>query len=148
MATINPYLMFNGNCKEAFEFYKEAFGKEFAEITHFGDMAAQEGSPELTEAQKKMVMHVRMPISEETVLYGSDIFPGTPGFTVGDNFSVSISTDSREETDNLFTKLSAGGNVTMPLADTFWGAYFGMWRDKFGIDWMVNFDDPFQVQPH
>lgn len=147
MATINPYLMFDGNCKEAFEFYKDAFGKEFAELTHFGDMPSQEGSPTLTEAQKKMVMHVRIPISEETVLYGSDIFPGTPGFTVGDNFSVSISTNSREESDHLFSKLSEGGNVTMPLADTFWGAYFGMWRDKFGIDWMVNYDDPSQVQP-
>ena len=140
--------MFDGNCKEAFEFYKNAFEKEFADISFFGDMPPQEGVPELTEAQKEMVMHVNIKISEETVLYGSDIFPGTPGFSVGDNFSVSLSADSREETDQLFQKLSEGGKVTMPLADTFWGAYFGMWRDKFGVDWMVNFDDPAKVQSH
>ncbi len=146
MATVHPYLMFDGKCKEAFEFYKNAFGKEFADINFFGDMPPQEGIPPLTDAQKEMVMHVKLPISSETVLYGSDIFPGTPGFSAGDQFSVSITADSREEADSLFTKLSEGGNVTMPLADTFWGAYFGMWKDQFGIDWMINYDDPSTVQ--
>lgn len=142
MATVNPYLMFEGNCKEAFDFYKNAFGKEFSDINYFGGMPPQEGVPALTDAQKEMVMHLKLPISEETILYGSDIFPGTPGFAVGDQFSVSINADSRAEADLLFTKLSEGGKVTMPLADTFWGAYFGMWRDKFGVDWMINFDEP------
>ncbi len=146
MATVNPYLMFDGKCKEAFEFYKNAFGKEFADINFFGDMPPQEGMPPLSEEQKKMIMHVKLPISGETVLYGSDIFPGTPGFSSGDQFSVSITADSREEADALFTKLSDGGTVTMPLADTFWGAYFGMWKDQFGIDWMINYDDPANVQ--
>lgn len=142
MATVNPYLMFDGNCKEAFTFYKNAFGTEFSEISFFGDMPPQEGLPPLTDLQKEMIMHVNIKISEQTILYGSDIFPGTPDFSPGDQFSVSIGADSREEADDLFTKLSVGGKVTMPLADTFWGAYFGMWRDKFGIDWMINFDAP------
>ena len=142
MAKVNPYLMFEGNCKEAFEFYKMAFEKEFAEISFFGDMPPQEGMQPLTDSQKEMVMHVNLQISEETVLYGSDIFPVTKNFKVGDHFSVSINADSREETNQLFSKLSEGGTVTMDLEDTFWGAYFGMWKDKFGIDWMINFDDP------
>lgn len=145
MATVNPYLMFDGNCREAFDFYKNAFENDFADYSFFGDMPPQEGVPPLSEEQKKRVMHVKLKISEETYLYGSDIFPGTPAFSVGDNFSVSIAADSREETAKLFTRLSEGGKVTMPLADTFWGAYFGMWRDKFGIDWMINFDEPAKV---
>ena len=147
MATVNPYLMFDGNCKEAFDFYKNAFQKDFADINFFGDMPPQEGMPPLSEDQKKMVMHVRLEISAETILYGSDIFPGTKGFKQGDQYAVSLNADSREEATDLFTKLSEGGTVTMPLADTFWGAYFGMWKDQFGIDWMVNFDDPDIIQP-
>lgn len=147
MATVNPYLMFDGNCKAAFDFYKTAFGKEFADINFYGDIPPQEGKPSLTDAQKKMIMHVKLEISKETFLYGSDIFPGTPGFSQGDGFSISINTASREEAKNLFNKLSEGGNVSMPLEDTFWGAYFGMWKDKFGVDWMVNFDDPENTQP-
>ena len=147
MATVNPYLIFDGNCKEAFDFYKNAFGKDFADINFFGDMPPQEGMPSLSEDQKKMVMHVRLEISAETILYGSDIFPGTKGFKQGDQYAVSLNADSRQEATDLFTKLSEGGTVTMPLADTFWGAYFGMWKDQFGIDWMVNFDDPDIIQP-
>lgn len=147
MATVNPYLIFDGNCKEAFDFYKNAFGKDFADLNLFGDMPPQEGMPSLTDAQKNSVMHVRLEISAETILYGSDIFPGTKGFKQGDQYAVSLNADSREEATDLFTKLSEGGTVTMPLADTFWGAYFGMWKDQFGIDWMVNFDDPDIIQP-
>ena len=138
--------MFDGNCKEAFEFYKNAFGKDFADINYFGDMPPQEGMPPLSDEQKNRVMHVRLEISKETILYGSDVLPGTHGFSHGNNFSISINADSRVETENLFNKLSEGGVVTMPLEDTFWGAYFGMWKDKFGIDWMVNYDDPTKVQ--
>ena len=148
MATVNPYLMFDGNCKKAFDFYKDAFGKEFADINFFGDMPAEGGKPPMSDAQKAMVMHVRLEISPETILYGSDIFPGTTGFKTGDNYAVSINADSREEATHLFNKLSEGGTVTMPLADTFWGAYFGMWKDKFGIDWLINYDDSAKVQSH
>ena len=142
MATVNPYLIFDGNCKAAFDFYKNAFGKDFADINYFGDIPPQEGKPALTDLQKEMIMHVKLEISKETFLYGSDIYPGTLGFSTGDGFSISINADSRKEATDLFNKLSEGGEVTMPLADTFWGAYFGMWKDKFGVDWMINFDEP------
>ena len=89
-----------------------------------------------------------LPISAETVLMGSDTMPGIHDHQVGNNISLSINTDSREEADLIFNGLSAGGKVSMPLADTFWGAYFGMWTDKFGINWMVNYDDPAKVQAH
>ena len=95
MATVHPYLMFDGKCKEAFEFYKNAFGKEFADINFFGDMPPQEGTPPLTDAQKEMVMHVKLPISAETVLYGSDIFPGTPGYPPGFHILLRLSPEVR-----------------------------------------------------
>ena len=148
MATVNPYLMFDGNCKEAFDFYKSAFGKEFADINFFGDMPPQEGMPPISDEVKNRIMHMSLPISAETVLMGSDTMPGIHDHQVGNNISLSINTDSREEADLIFTGLSAGGKVSMPLADTFWGAYFGMWTDKFGINWMVNYDDPAKVQAH
>lgn len=141
MATVNTYLTFDGNCEEAFEFYKSAFGGEFKDFTRFGEMPPQEGMPALSEELKQRLMHVNLPISAETSLMGSDILPnmGT-SFTVGDNFSISVGVNSKEEADKLFAALSAGGKVTMPLATTFWNAYFGMWEDKFGINWMVNYD--------
>ena len=147
MATVNVYLTFNGNCMEAFDFYKSVFGGEFPYVGKFGEMPPQEGMPEMSEADKNKIMHISLPISQETMLYGSD----TGGewaehFKEGNNFSLSLNTNSREETEKLFNALSEGGKVTMPLADTFWGAYFGMWQDKFGINWMVNYDDPEKAQ--
>jgi PhnB protein len=92
-------------------------------------------------------MHVSLPISQETMLMGSDTGgEWATSFLQGNNFSLSLNTDSREEADRLAAALSEGGVVTMPLADTFWGAYFGMWTDKFGINWMVNYDDPSKMQ--
>ena len=146
MATVNVYLTFNGNCEEAFNFYKSVFGGEFPYIGRFGDMPAENGK-EMPEADKNKIMHVSLPISQETMLMGSD----TGGewashFVEGNNFSLSLNTNSREEADHLCAALSEGGVITMPLADTFWGAYFGMWTDKFGINWMVNYDDPAKMQ--
>ena len=146
MAQVNAYLTFNGNCEEAFNFYKSVFGGEFPYIGRFGDMPPTDGK-EIPEADKNKIMHITLPISQETVLMGSD----TAGewasqFNAGNNISLSINTDSREEADRLFGGLSEGGVVTMPLAETFWGAYFGMWTDKFGINWMVNYDDPAKQQ--
>ncbi|WP_017258780.1 VOC family protein [Pedobacter arcticus] len=143
MATVNTYLTFDGNCEQAFEFYKSAFGGEFKDLTRFGEMPPQEGIPPLSEELKQRLMHVNLPISTETTLMGSDILPnmGT-SFKVGDNFSVSIGVNSKEEADKLFAALSAGGKVTMPLETTFWGAYFGMWEDRFGVNWMINYDLP------
>lgn len=143
MATVNTYLTFNGTCEAAFKFYQSAFGGELKDFNRFGDMPTQEGAPELSTEDKSKIMHVNLPISVETTLYGSDVIDGFgPKLIIGNNYSVSIAANSKEEADDLFTKLSAKGEVTMPLADTFWGAYFGMWTDQFGINWMINYDKP------
>ena len=142
MATVNVYLTFDGQCEAAFNFYKSVFGKEFSYIGRFGDMPPSEES-KLSEADAKRIMHVSLPISNETILMASDTTSEWAGtLKQGNNFSVSINTASKEEADALFNGLSAGGKVTMPLANTFWGAYFGMFEDKFGINWMVNYDEP------
>lgn len=141
MATVNTYLTFNGNCEEAFLFYQSVFGGEFTYIGKFKDMPQDDqNKPDPSMAEK--IMHVTLPISKETCLMGSD----TGGewaahFKAGNNFSVSINTESKEEANRLFNGLSAGGKVTMPLSDTFWGDYFGMWEDKFGINWMVSYNE-------
>ena len=142
MTTINIYLTFNGDCEEAFEFYKSAFGNEFAMMSRFKEMPPDPNFP-VAEADMEKIMHVSLPISDETVLMGSDTGGEWAGhFQQGNNFSVSIGTDSKEEADRLFYLLSEGGNVTMPMSDTFWESYFGMFTDKFGIQWMVSYDDP------
>ncbi|WP_300675101.1 VOC family protein [Soonwooa sp.] len=148
MATTNIYLTFEGNCKEAFDFYKSAFGGDFPHVGKFGDMPEVDGK-KISEEDKEKIMHITLPISKETVLMGSDA--GTDwgrGLTVGNNFSIAINADSKEEADNLFNALSAGGKITMPLQETFWGAYFGMFVDKFNINWMMNYDDPSKMQKH
>lgn len=141
MTTVNIYLNFTGNCEAAFRFYQQAFGTALGEISRFGDMPPQEGMPPLPEEMKNQVMHISLPISKETMLMGSD----TGGewvaqFRQGNNFSVSVNTDDKAEADRLFAALSAGGEITMPLADVFWGDYFGMFVDKFGINWMVSYN--------
>ena len=142
MASINPYLTFNGNCEAAFNFYKSVFGGEFPYIGKFKDMPPQEGQKAMSAADGEKIMHVSLPISRETALMGSDIGgEWSAGYTPGNNFSISINALSKEEADKLFNGLSAGGKVTMPMNKTFWGAYFGMFTDKFGINWMVNFDE-------
>ena len=138
MAAVNPYLMFNGTCEEAFLFYKSVFGGEFPYIGKFKDAPAEEGEV-LSEEALNRIMHVSLPIGN-TILMGSDSHPryGDVGF--GDNFSISINTESTEEADKIFNGLSAGGKVEMPMDNTFWGSYFGMFKDKFGVNWMVSFD--------
>ena len=148
MATINPYLTFDGTCEEAFNFYKSVFGGEFTYLSKFGEMPPQEGMPPLSEEHKNRIMHVSLRISPNTILMASDFIPGTHQQIVGNNISISIDTKSKAEAAEIFNGLSVGGNITMPLAETFWGAYFAMWTDKFGIHWMVNYDDPAKVQPH
>lgn len=137
MATINPYLVFNGNCEEAFNFYKSVFGGEFPYIGRMKDAPSQEP---LSESDGEKIMHVTLPIGNGYVLMGSDTSEAHGLVTFGSNFSISINAESKEEATTLFDGLSAGGQVTMPLQDTFWGAYFGMFIDKFGIQWMVNHD--------
>jgi PhnB protein len=141
MAAINPYLVFNGNCEEAFLFYKSVFGGEFPYIGKFKDMPPAEGNPVISEAEGNKIMHVTLPIGDGTILMGSDSNSASGEVAFGQNISLSINAASKEEADKLFNGLSAGGTVTMPMNQTFWGAYFGMFTDKFGINWMVNFDE-------
>lgn len=141
MATVNVYLTFNGNTEEVFNFYKSVFGGEFSYIGKFKDMPQSEDHPPLSPEEGERIMHVSLPISKETILMGSDSTSFSGDVTFGNNFSVSINTGSREEADRLFSGLSNGGKVIMPMETTFWGAYFGMFVDQFGINWMINFDE-------
>ena len=140
MANINPYLNFNGNTEEAFNFYKLVFGGEFATVMRFGDTPGCDEMP-VSESDKGKIMHIALPIGNGNVLMATDALESMgQKLTEGNNFSISVSADSREEADKLFGGLSEGGKVEMPLADAFWGAYFGMLQDKFGIRWMVSYD--------
>jgi len=138
---VNPYLTFNGNCEAAFNFYKKVLGGEFAMIMRFKDMPQGGGKP-VSAAEGKKIMHVSFPISKETILMGSDTSEsmGSPKIVAGNNFSLSLSTSTRAEADRVFKGLSAKGMITMPIADMFWGSYFGMLVDQFGIAWMVSYD--------
>lgn len=140
MKSINYYLNFPGNTEEAFIFYKSIFGGELADLTRFKD--TPEGA-KLSAGDKEKLMHVSLPIGKGNLLMGTDAIESMGHrITSGNNFHLSIEADSKEEAAKYFNSLSAGGKVTMPLADTFWGAYFGMLNDKFGIQWMVNYSYP------
>ncbi|MDD3038737.1 VOC family protein [Bacteroides sp.] len=138
MMKINPYLNFDGNCEEAFNFYKSVFGGEFLYMGRFGEMPPQENMPTLSEEFKKRIMHVSLQVGE-TVLMGSDTGGDCgPAFIVGNNINLSISIDNKAEADKLFAALSNGGKIFMPMDEMFWGEYFGMLTDKFGVSWMIN----------
>jgi len=143
MAVVNVYLNFNGNCEEAFNFYKSVFGGDFTYMGRFKDMPADDShGGKMPEEMGNKIMHVSLPISKETALMGSDTGgEWAPSFVQGNNFSISISTDSKAEADKIFNGISAGGKVTMPLATTFWGDYFGMCTDKFGVNWMMSYNE-------
>ena len=142
MAQTSTYLNFTRNTEEAFNFYKTVFGTDFlgGKINRFGDMPPQEGMPPMPAADKNLVMHVALPILGGHLLMGTDA-PESMGFKVnqGNNVYISIHPDSKKEADELFTKLSKNGKIEMPMADMFWGDYFGSLTDQFGIRWMVNF---------
>jgi len=137
MITINPYLNFNGNTEEAFNFYKSVFGGEFLVIQRFKDTPEAGKIP--TEDENKL-MHIALPIGKGNILMGTDATESSGRVTQGNSIHLSVSTDSDIETKNIFTALSAGGKVTIPLDKMFWGAYFGMCTDKFGVQWMVSND--------
>jgi PhnB protein len=138
MATINPYFNFKGNTEEVFGFYKSVFGGEYAMVMRYKD-APQEH--QMGESDGEKIMHMALPIGQHTILMGSD-WPEAYGKPIeGTNVSISISADSKEEADKLFNGLSAGGQATMPMENTFWGSYFGMLKDKFGFNWMVSYDE-------
>jgi PhnB protein len=138
MALINPHINFNGNAEEAFNFYRLVFGGEFAQIMRLKDLSSPEFPIAENEANK--IMHIALPIGKN-VLMGNDVPESMGQVDENENRSkISISAESREEADKLFSGLSAGGNIEMPIGDSPWGSYFGMFRDKFGIEWIVDFD--------
>lgn len=142
MASVNIYLTFNGNCEEAFNFYRSVFGGEFSYVGRFKDMPPSEDGKSVSEVDGNKIMHISLPISKETMIMGSDTGgEWATSFTQGNNFSISVSADTKEEADRIFTALAEGGQITMPLDNTFWGDYFGMLTDKFGINWMMSFNE-------
>lgn len=137
MVTINPYLNFDGKTEEAFKFYQTVFGGELSEINRFKDMPDAQN---ITEQDREKVMHVSLPIGKNNVLMGSDIMGSmASNFKPGNNFYISVSPQSREETERIFKELSKGGKIEMELDETFWGSYFGMFQDKYGINWMLDY---------
>ncbi len=138
MATFNPYLNFNGNTEEAFNFYKSVFGGEFITLMRFAD--TNDGD-NLSESDKQKIMHIALPVGKGNILMATDALESMgQQLTAGNNFYLSINTDSKEEADKIYTSLSEDGKIEMAIGDTSWGDYFGMFTDKFGIQWMVSFD--------
>jgi PhnB protein len=140
MARVSTYLNFPRTTEEAFNFYRSVFGGDFIGPVHrFGDMPPAPGQPPLAEADKQLVMHVELATLGGHVIMGTDA-PESMGFTVrpGNNAYLNLEPDTRAEADRLFSGLSAGGKVEMPMQDMFWGAYFGSFSDRFGVCWMVN----------
>jgi PhnB protein len=140
MAKVSTYLNFPGNTEEAFNFYKQVFGGEFSGgISRFSDIPPSENMPPLPETDRNLVMHVVLPILGGHNLMGTDA-PESMGFKVnfGNNVYLNLEPDTREETKQLFNKLSEGGNVEQELQDMFWGDYYGSCKDKYGVQWMFN----------
>jgi PhnB protein len=144
MARTSTYLNFMGKTEEAFLFYRSVFGTEFnGEVHRMGSVPPAPGMPALSEAEKKLVMHVELPIVGGHVIMGTDALESMGhSLTFGNNVSINLEPDTRAETARLFEALGAGGNVTMPLTDMFWGAYFGTLVDRFGVLWMFNCNEP------
>jgi len=143
MARTSTYLNFPGETEEAFEFYKSVFGGEFLGqgIFRFGDAPVSEDSPKMRDEDKNLIMHIGLEITGGHILMGTDA-PESMGFKVnkGNNVYINLEPDSKEEAETLFKNLSKGGKIEMDLQDTFWGAYFGSFSDKYGINWMVNYE--------
>lgn len=138
MAEVNPYVNYNGNCEDAFNFYKSVFGGEFmGGIMRWGD---NQECGEMSDADKNQVMHVSLPIGN-SILMGSDTPASMGGATYGNAYTVAIGSTDIEETRRIFDGLSEGANVTMALEKTFWGATFGMLTDRYGIQWLINCDE-------
>jgi PhnB protein len=138
MARINPYIHFNGNAEEAFTFYQSVFGGRFGKIARYKDIASSQFPIAGTDTNR--IMHITLPINKTNVLMGSDCLEMMGHVTENDNRNaISINAESREEADKLFNGLSAGGKIEMPINDGPMGSYFGMFTDKFGVEWMVDF---------
>jgi PhnB protein len=143
MARVSTYLNFPGNTEEAFNFYKKVFQSEFINgIKRFGELPADPNQPPMADEVKKMVLHIELPILGGHILMGTDA-PKEFGFTVnkGNNMHIQIEPDSKIEAKRLFDELSEGGVIEQPIQDMFWGAYYGSFQDKFGINWMINYQE-------
>jgi PhnB protein len=140
---INPYLNFDGTCQAAFDLYRSVFGGDFVLTMRFGDVDT--GQP-LADEDKGKIMHIALPVGRGNTLMGSDC-PSYMELKQGNNYCVSVSTDSEAQSDAFFAKLSDGGQATMPMSKMFWGSYFGMCTDKFGTQWMISFDYDASPQP-
>lgn len=137
MVKINPYINFNGNAEEAFEFYQSVFGGEISSIVHFKDLAGPDFEVPADEANK--IMRITLPIGGN-LLIANDVPVAMGPVNENENRSkISVSVDSRVEADRIFAGLSAGGAIEMPMGDSPWGSYFGMFRDRFGIEWTIEF---------
>ena len=138
MATINPYINFNGNAEEAFNFYRSVFGGEFEKILRFKDLESPEYVVPASDANK--IMRITLPIGGN-ILIANDVPENMGPVSEDENRSkISVNTESRAEADNIFAGLSVGGAIEVPIADSPWDTYFGMFRDKFGLEWTVEFD--------
>jgi len=138
---VNTYLNFLGNTEEVFNFYKSVFGGEFSSLVHFQDMK-MEGVNIPQEDQDK-IMHIALPISKDHILMASDALESLgQKLTQGNNVHISVHPDDKEEAGRIFAALSEGGKVEMPIADQMWGDYYGSFKDKFGVNWMVNYRYP------
>lgn len=144
MALINPHINFNGNAEEAFNFYKSVFGGEFAKIIRFKDLESADFP--VSEKEENKIMHIALPIGKN-ILMVNDVPESMGPTNENENRSkISISAESKDEADKLFNGLSAGGQIEFPISDSPWGSYFGMFRDKYGIEWMVDFDSNYKGQ--
>ena len=144
MAQINPHINFNGNAEEAFNFYKSVFGGEIAMIMRFKDMASPENPVSENEANK--IMHIALPIGKN-ILIANDVPESMGPTNEKENRSkISVKAENKEEADKIFIGLSAGGQIEFPIGDSPWGTYFGMFRDKYGIEWIVDFDPKYKGQ--
>jgi len=138
MITINPWINFNGNALEAFTFYKSVFGGEFTKIIHLKDIANEEFPVSETDAEK--IMLISLPIGKNSTLIANDVPTFMGKVNEDENRSkISVNTDSKEEADTIFNGLSVGGQIEAPIGDSPWGTYFGMFRDKYGIEWIIEF---------
>jgi PhnB protein len=138
MPTVNPYLNFPGNTEEAFEFYRSVFGGEFSAVQRYQDTPEAGAIP---PGAGEKLMHISLPVGS-SVLMATDAVEGMgQTVVVGNNITLSVNADSEAEANRLFAGLSAGGQVQMPMQKQFWGAYFGMFADKFGIRWMISYEN-------
>lgn len=141
MAKINPHILFKGNTEEAFQFYKSVFGGDFAMITRMKDLPNDPNNP-VSENESNKIMNIALPIGKSNILMGSDVAEQFMDheLVTGNRYTIAISAESKEEAEKIYNGLSVDGFIEIPLSESPWGSFFGMFTDKFGIQWMIDFD--------